>query len=136
MGGLRRAATPNGVTRFQHPVVEQLELEFNFLDQPGQPALTLKAYTATAGSTLPTESSSSPHTRLPPRSSMSTESRASPRRLNSSRASDRPLLAAAPAARNIVPLADRRVPGQLIERTSADTRGLKREPGEGPAIGR
>ncbi len=57
--GLRRAEVAQlagvrlhrtGVTRFRHPVVGDLELTFNAMDLPGQPGLTLKAYTAAAGS--------------------------------------------------------------------------------------
>ena len=39
-----------GLTRFHHPVVGDLELTFTAMDLPGQPGLTLKAYTADAGS--------------------------------------------------------------------------------------
>jgi transcriptional regulator with XRE-family HTH domain len=39
-----------GVTHFRHPVVGNLELVFTAMDLPGQPGLTLKAYTAAADS--------------------------------------------------------------------------------------
>jgi transcriptional regulator with XRE-family HTH domain len=39
-----------GITRFHHPVVGDLELTFTAMDLPGQPGLTLKAYTAEVGS--------------------------------------------------------------------------------------
>jgi len=39
-----------GITCFHHPDVGDLELTFTAMDLPSQPGLTLKAYTADAGS--------------------------------------------------------------------------------------
>jgi hypothetical protein len=39
-----------GMTRFHHPVVGDLDLTFDTLELPDHPGLTLKAYTATPGS--------------------------------------------------------------------------------------